>query len=213
MKKLLFAVSALAALSLLAPSTGFAQHVYANNIGLFMDEDGFEATGTSTIGAPVNVYLVLILPSDSEAGDTPFPSINAFECTLTFTPQPNNDLFALAMTPPPDSIDVGQSKNINSGKLDFVVGIADTNPVIVTNGSALLVSFTFLNNNIGGFEVTIGPPDGSSLPGQMGFQGVEGQILPMYPASGDGADPIFLFGGNAVSVEEESFGSIKAMFR
>jgi len=57
MKKLLFAVSALAALSLLAPSTGFAQAT--NTLGIYLDEAGTLNSGPVTPFTATDIYLVL----------------------------------------------------------------------------------------------------------------------------------------------------------
>ena len=213
MKKLLFAVSALAALSLLAPSTGFAQHVYDNQVGLFLTPDGMGATGTSDIGAGVLVYMVLIRPTDYENGDTPYIDINAFECSLFFDPQPNNNLFLLQTTIPPNAVDIGPSKDINSGRLDFIVGISDGSEVPVVDGAVSLITFNFMNTSVGTFDVTMGPTTAPGIPGEMSFQSETGQLRIMNPASGDFAASVFQFNGTAVAVENESFGSVKALFR
>jgi|GEM_PF-6843874 len=214
MKKLLFAVSALAALSLLAPSTGFAQLTGAyNQVGLYMTPDGTGATGTSQIGVPTLVYLVLTRPTDRLNGDTPYATINAYECTLTFTPTPNSNLFVLNAGLPPSALNVGPSTDINTGVLDFIVGIGDQSPLAVTNEAAVLVTFTFMNTSVGQFAVTIGPTSKPGIAGEMAFQSVSGQLREMYSASGSTTDPIFIFNGEAVPVEEESFGSVKALFR
>jgi len=58
MKKLLFVASALAALSLLTPSSGFAQHVYGNQIGVYFDMDA-TVTDFQTSGAQFDTYLIM----------------------------------------------------------------------------------------------------------------------------------------------------------
>ena len=45
-KKLIYAMSAIAAFSLLAPSAGFAQQGVANEVGLYMNPDGTGGSGT-----------------------------------------------------------------------------------------------------------------------------------------------------------------------
>ena len=214
MKKLLFAVSALAALALLAPSTGFAQtHVYSNQVGLYTTPDGHGDTGIADIGAPVFVYLVLTKPTDVENGEAPYPSINAFECTLAFDPVPNNNLFMLAANLPPSSLNVGNRTNINEGFLDFIVGIDVNNPVPVVDDAATLITFQFINNSVEGFTVSLIPTEVPSIPGKLAFQGVSGELRELYPSSGDHGTPVFRFGSPVVAVESESFGTVKALFR
>ena len=89
MKKLLFAVSAIAVLSLLlVAGSSIAEPTHPNEVGLYMEPfepDGTGVTGTYIVGDPVIVYLVLTRPTDTETG-IPYPTINAFECMLTFNP-------------------------------------------------------------------------------------------------------------------------------
>lgn len=215
MKKLLFAVSALAALALLAPSTGFAQnpHQYDNQVGLFMNADGTGETGTNVIGSGVFVYMVLLNPVDDQNASTPYPDINAFECSLFFDPVPNNNLFLLQTALPEGSVDIGPSKDINSGRLDFIVGISDGQEVPVVDGSVTLATFNFMNLSAGTFDVSMGPSPAPGIPDQMVYQSETGQLRIMYQASGEAGGPVFQFNGSAVAVENESFGSVKALFR
>jgi len=213
MKKLFFAVSALAALALLAPSTGFAQHEYSNQVGLYMTPDGTGATGTFDVGLPVTVYLVLTKPTDVDNAEAAYSTIQAFECTVDFNPAPNNDLFALSVALPPNSINVGVGQNINDGFLDYIVGIDFNHPLIVTDLSTVLLTFSFLNQTAGVTQVTLTPTSASSIDGEMAFESQEGQLRVMYSAGGTHDDPVFTFNGSAVAVENESFGGVKALFR
>jgi len=86
MKKCLLAVSVIAGLSLVAPGSGYAQfHVVPNQVGIYQFSDGTGSNCTYDIGAPVTLYLVLTKPTDEQNGDTPYTTINAFECMLEFT--------------------------------------------------------------------------------------------------------------------------------
>lgn len=214
MKKLLFAVSAIAALSLLAPSSSFAVFQYSNQVGLYTIDDGMGATGTSVMNSDVTVYLVLTQPTDVENGDAPFSACCGFECTISFNPSPNNDLFLVEAILPPYSIDIGPNKDINLGYLDYYVGIDYTRPLPVNNEAAVLVTFTFFNMNPGITEVTLGPSYVPSIAGEMAFLGDEPeQLRVMYSKGGSHDAPVFLFNGEAVAVENESFGSVKALYR
>jgi hypothetical protein len=208
MKKLLFAVSALAALSLLAPSTGFAQHMYDNQIGLYTTPDGMGATGTDQVSTPVNLYLVLTRPAAVDG--TPYAGITAFDCQLNFNPI--GGIFVTNNALNGEGFNIGETGAIAEGYLEFIVGFAD----VVTaepDGSLLLVTLQFINSNIDRVDVTLSPASIPSIPGTMGFLPVDPPLVEMFPSSGSYDDPIFSFNAEATPVEEESFGSVKALYR
>ena len=209
MKRLLIAVSVLVALCLLFPCTGHSEPTHPSEIGLYMNEDGTGATGTYDLGVPIFAYLVLTKPADTFDNDTPYATINAFECRLTFSI--SEGLFKLGDTFPPTSLNIGDNSSISQGFLEYIVGIADDVPVV--DESVVLVEFVFLLVVNSVIEVTIGPTSRPSRPGVMVFQSVSGHLVPMYPVSGAYEDPIFIFNGEAVDVEKETFGSVKALYR
>ena len=214
MKKLFFVVSALAALSLLAPSTGFAQpeHVYSNQVGLFMSNDGFGATGTSDIGS-VTVFLVLIKPEDVDNAMAPYSSIRAFECTLNFTPAPvPGDLFLTGNTWPTPAVDIGKIKDIDAGIIEYVAAYGSPMPVS-SDGSVELVAINFLNLAATPLVVSLSATSIPSIPGDMVFEAVQGDLRVMNSAGGNQDAGVFVFNGEAVAVESESFGSVKSLFR
>ena len=209
MKKLLFAVSALAALSLLAPSAGFAQFTYSNQVGLYTTSDGLGLSETFAIGAPVDVYLVLTMPTNTNVSpEVPYATINAFECTLNFSSVVGMFKLLDAMAP---SVNVGDTANFGSGYLEYIVGFGANQDVV--NGAVSLVHFQFMHLVPGLVEITLGPSSKPSIPGEMVFQSVSGQLRAMYSAAGAHANPVFKFDGNTVPVETESFGTVKALFR
>ena len=207
MKKLLFAVSALAALSLLAPSSGFAQHVYFNQVGLYMDANGFGATGTNDVGTPVNVFLVLTKPA---MGETVFPGVKAFECQLNFSPVGN--IFKLGDALAAEGLNIGDVDNIAMGYLEYIVGFSDV-VALQPDESIALITFTFMNLNAGEVDITLGPPSTASIPGQMAFLPPDPPLVAMYPSSGATDAAVFKFNGMAVAVENETFGAVKALYR
>ena len=216
MKKLLFAVSALAALSLLAPSSGFAQHVYFNQIGLYTTNNALPdpldplvpITGTDDVSVPTTVFLVLTKPAD---GEVLYTGINAFECQLNFNPIGGIFMLSGALALP--GINLGDDQNIASGFVEYIVGFNGSVPVTAEE-SAVLVTFTFLNNNAVPVEVTLSEPSAPSIPGGMAFKPDSQAVLKqMFPSSGDPDAPVFLFTGSAVAVENESFGAVKALYR
>ena len=206
MKKLLFVVSALAALSLLAPSTGFAQHVHPSQLGIYEFSDGTGTTGTFDVGTPVTVFLVLTKP---EKDGVPIATVNAFECTLNFNPAGN--MFKLAEVFPGDNINVGDNSDIAQGFLEYIVGFATDHPV--TDQSITLVTFTFMHTAPGLIEISLSPTSKPSVPGVMAFQSIPGDLRTMYTAAGPDGGPVYAFDGSAVATEIESFGSVKALYR
>jgi hypothetical protein len=207
MKKLLFAVSALAALSLLAPSSGFAQHVYYNQIGLYMDANGFGATGTNDVNTPVDVFLVLTRPAE---GEVIFPGVKAFECQVNFSPA--GQMFKLGDALIAEGLNIGDTANIGLGYLEYIVGFSDV-VALQPDESIALITFTFMNMNPGVVDVTLGPPSVASIPGEMAFLPEVPLLQVMYSAAGTPDGSVFTFNGSAVAVENESFGSVKALFR
>jgi hypothetical protein len=64
-------------------------------------------------------------------------------------------------------------------------------------------------------NVTLGPISTMppSISGQMAFVTPNSTLEAMYSMGGSHDAPVFLFGGEAVPVEKESFGSVKALYR
>jgi hypothetical protein len=209
MKKLLIFVSAIITISLMMSDAGMAEPTHPNEVGLYLTEDGTGPTGTYVLGSPVVVYLVLTKPADVENGDVPYPSINGFECRLDFHPVPDNDLLLLDHVIPPQCIDFGPDKDMNMGFLEFLVGAISPSTIPVVNEAVVLVTMTFMNLNPATTVVTVGPPSWNP---QMVFA-VAGGGHEMYSIGGSVDAGVFEFNGEAVAVENESFGSVKALFR
>ncbi len=203
MMKLLFAV---VALSMLAPFAGIAEPTHPNEIGLYTEPNGYGETGTYVVNAPVTVYLVLTKPEDNNG---PLWGIRAFECQLNFTPAGNMFLLGDALAAP--GLNIGDTANFDLGYLEYIVGFSDSVPVI--NHAVVLITFSFLNLYSGPVEVTMGPASNPIIPGQMAlFTPIQTWEV-MYPISGAVDAPVFIFNGQAVAVENDSFGSVKAMYR
>jgi hypothetical protein len=204
----------LAVFSLLTVNIAVAEPTHNNEVGLYTNDDGTGATGTYVMETPVDVYLVLTRPTDDENRDAPYSFILAYELTLTFDPVPNNDLFLIDAVLPPENVDIGLRKDINEGFLDFTVGLASSASLPVTNESAVLVTLTFMNTNPGMTAISLGPALRTSTPGEMDYIGENNQdIRVMYSMAGDHEAPVFMFNGEAVVVENASFGSVKALYR
>jgi len=220
MKKLLFVVTTIFTLSLLMPGAGIAEPTHPNEVGLYLNPDGTGPTGTFVMGAPVDVYLVLTRPTDVDGNGEPYISFYGFECLMTFDPVPDNDLLLLEVVLPPGSLDIGRYKDINEGILEFIVGIDYNIPAPVINESVEMAKLTFMNLSSTITEVTLGPVQpNQSIPGEMAFlgghqpSGTDYILTTMYSMGGSPDAPVFVFNGEAVAVETESFGSVKALYR
>ena len=214
MKKSLFAMCAILVLSMLASSVVFAEPTHPNEVGLYMTPDGYGATGTMDVMVPVDVFLVLTKPADAENGYVPFSHVLGFELALHFDPSPIGDLFLLGEVFPPSSINVGDNSDINQGFLDYIVGVSSDDPLIVTDESVVLMMFTFMKVTASQTAVILKPIIPASISGEMAFLGEEyEQLRVMHSISGSHDAPVFIFNGEAVAVETESFGSVKALFR
>jgi hypothetical protein len=207
MKKLLFAV---AALSVLAPFTGTAEPTHPNEIGLYTTPDGYGATETDVIGAPVEVYLVLTKP---EVENEPDPHVFAFDGQLNFNPVGQMSLISITLGG--EGLNVGDVDHVSNGWLEFITGFASPG-IPSINDAVLLATITLVNNNFIPVEITLGPCSLPAIPGQMVYlsdNNVTHILHIMHPVSGSQDAPVFIFNGEAVPVEDESFGSVKALYR
>jgi hypothetical protein len=211
MKTLLIAACAISAIALFMSSNASAEPTHPNEVGLYTTPDGYGATGTFNVGVPVDVYLVLTKPTDVLNGTGSYTGVIAFELRLNFNPADN--LFKLADVLPPGSINIGDNSDIIQGYLEYIVGIDYTVPLPVIDEAAVLISFQFVSFTVSPIEVTLGPTSVPFYPGQMAFLGELDVVQVMHPVSGSLDAPVFIFNGAAVAVENESFGSVKALYR
>ena len=208
MKKLF--VSGLAAIffSLLVFGTGLAQYSGPPNVvGLFEFPDGSGATGTSVVGDPITIYLVLLKPADEQNGDTPYTTINAYECMLNFIPPDN--LFHLGSNLPTQG-SISGDQNMGQGYLEYIVGFAHDFPV--TEESVQLMTIHLIHTAPGDIYVTLGPIFNPNIPDEMAYQSVEGDLRVMHSIGGSHVAAVFSF-SHGLPVETESFGSVKALYR
>jgi hypothetical protein len=204
MKKWLLVVSAIAGLSLLAPGSGFAQHVLPNQVGLYEFSDGTGTTGTFDIGMPVTIFLVLTKPTDTQNEDTPYTTINAFECMLEFVPR--GDMFLLSDILPPDATNSGDNTDVKTGFLEYVVEIGNDFPV--TEESVALITFAFMHTAPGYIGINLIPTSDPIIPGEMAFQSVSGEPQVMYPFQ----TPAYVW-DPGTPAENQTFGRVKALYR
>lgn len=205
MKKLLFVASALAALSLLAPNAGFAAGAH-NQLGMYTDMDAGDFTGTSVTagsGTQVVAYLVLTNCYD-EVADAPVNSILAFECSVIV---PSN-LFMGTTSLAPTGV------NLVTPPL-YSVGFVEAPTATGPNNAMLLATFTFFTTSSDPAEIFLGLMDPPSIPGTMAIADAAdvGNLISIYPSSGDFANPVFGINSGVIATENESWGGVKALFR
>jgi len=185
MKKLFFAVFALAALSLLAPSTGFAQSAW-NQLGIYTDSTGDPATAnfTASLGVPFTAYLVLTNPVNEALGNpptvAPITAVDGFECKLV-SPVDNTLFFQLTETFGGNAINVGIAP-------DYVVGFAESVPV--TGNAVVLVTWSFMAVAPGTYDFFLDITDIPGIPGVMSVvdgNEVDNNLVPVYRSTNGGA--------------------------
>ena len=208
MKKLLFAVCALAAISLLAPSAGFADP-FQNRIGIYTTADAAAASYAATPNVPFNVYLVAVNPVGATGTWT---SLDAFECTVTVTHGVADMMFRLSEELAPGAINVGTYTD--QYNFEYQCGFAT--PVPIVNGFAQLAKWNVMVLSAGAFNYFLTPADPSSVPGSMALNltvAGNADLIGALPSSGAGNVAVFAINGTTTPVESESFSNVKALFR
>jgi len=210
MKKLLFALCALAAIALLTPSAGFAQ--WQNRIGIYT---------TSTAGA-ANIYpapaafsqftIYFILTNPTRNG-TPMTSVKGWEYKVTISGDPEG-LVRTADTLPANIVNLGDANDPYNAT--YLVGMAT--PKAVTDNMAVLHSWTFLMINNAEpyyFYLSPLPPELATNDGELTFLDGSDTTIPGAASQDDYANPVFAVGGvtDPVGVQSETFGGVKALFR
>ena len=217
MKKLIFVVTAIATLSLVAPFASIAEPVYPNQIGLYTTMDSSGDTGTDVIGASVDLYLMLVNP---EVNGETCSILRATDCQMNFNPPGNLSLTYFQPNGPGDFF--GDTDHVSDGWLEFILYFRDG--AAIFDDHIILAHIRLINENAGPVEVTLGPFSHTTDAPSSVFPGIEGQMsfwsYPpgqppeiMYPVSGSPEAPVFIFNGEALPVDHESFGSVKALYR
>ena len=202
MKKLLFAVTALAALSLLAPSTGFAAGAL-NQLGFYTDVDMTDVNMSAGLYTSQDVYLVLSNPYNHDL-DSAVTAINGVEFTIVYdSAQLNATPFVFA-TP---------AVNVGSGNI-YIAGFGTPLPV-GEGGYVSLGTASFFVLTTDPAFIYLAPSEPVTNPGNMAYLDFNQETVGtnMYPSSGDYANPVFSFNGGVVATENASMDQIKAMFR
>jgi hypothetical protein len=199
MKKLLFAVSALAALSLLAPSSGLAQPYY-NQIGLYTDvEATMPGVETAGVGDMVTAYVIVTNPYNIDTM-TPLPALGGVEFNLAAPA----GVTVLSLTWPVDVINVGNNT-------DVIAGFGQ--PLSVDNGMAVLCTYTFFVMSTDPQEFFLGPFSVPSIPDVMVLLDSTEDIHAAYPSSGAWDAPVFGINTVPTATEPTTLDNVKALYR
>ena len=210
MKKLLLAMSALAALSLLVPSTGVAQPSY-NQIGIYTTPDG-NPDNVNYNGAPgsFTAYCVITNPRNYHYGDPDgneertITRIGGFEFKIVVPA----GVFILGQTLPP------LTANFHPDPQNYFCG---TNLVVVDD-AAVCVTL-----NIGAFGgdpalFFLSPINNvPTYPGHLAITDYDDEFRESmaYPSSGSFDAPVFGLWQDPIVVptEDASWGELKTLFR
>lgn len=218
MKKLLMAVAALAALSLLVPSAGFADND-TNQFGIYVDED-LSASHVLNVApfSSLDVYVILTNPTEYIDGHDPFPIqlVGGFEFDLiiegTNPAVPNPVVIT--------GLDFGEGINIGTNTTLYV-GFNGWRHVV--DGVMLLCKYTLLyvDGTGGGVTFKLNPPPHTSYDGFLAYAGIgepiQGEpnerVLPGHPASGSFDEPVFGINVEVTETQKTTMENIKAMYR
>lgn len=213
MKKLLFAVCALAAISLLAPDAGYAQ--WENRIGIYTtDTAGAANLATTPIGVPTSLYFVVSNPLYPD-NSGPLPAVDAFEFKVSIVP--DSGFFVLAQNKPAGTVDVGAGAV--GGTFDYNAGWPAELPVV--GGMVKIMDWSMMFLSAGPYRFYMGPPNTASVAGSMAVNYTDtsenAYLVACLPSSGATDKPVFVMGGDfdpdPVGVEASTFGNVKALFR
>jgi hypothetical protein len=206
MRKLLFALSALAALALLAPNSGIAQGAL-NQVGIYTTQTpdlgnitDDDTSIQSLTGGQFTAYVVVTNPW-SDTGDSEIMNLGGFEfriewgalfVTSTLAPTATN-----FMSPP-----------------DFFCG----SNIPVVNGQCTVITLTigaFGTDPVPFLLSPVSDPNAQSIPGAIAITDADDNfvISQAYPASGAFANPVFGYNTTVVPNEDTSWSEMKALFQ
>ena len=213
MRKLLFAMSALAALLMIAPSNGFAQdYVYQSMLGLYTNADDLTIVSATQGSGILFMYLILTNPylnadlGEGESGTVPVDNLKGFDLKMIL---PAGFLLA-GQTYPGNGLNIGSYPSFN-------VGFAD--PVPVVDGKVTLGTMTIFADGSANGEVFLQPTDANPdipgfMPGNAYLEGGARESFKMFPISNAYDAPVFVFNGDApVATESASWSGVKALYR
>lgn len=210
-------VSLLAALFIFLTMVDSGTAFGANKVGLYLEQDGSGPLGSTALQVPFSVYLVLTDPVDPSGTTGNVLAVVGFELSILFEPAPVSHLQLREVILPDGALDIGISKDVESGAIDFAVGVPLGRGPRVIDGAAVLVEMRFLALDSAPVTATLVPLRAiQSIEGEMcyvsdGALRDDNALVPMQAINGDGVD--FEFNGVVLATESRTFGSVKALFR
>ncbi|PID78761.1 hypothetical protein CSA17_06085 [bacterium DOLJORAL78_65_58] len=207
MKKLIFAMAALAALSLLAPAAGFAQLdlTARNQIGIYTDADCTSASVDLTSVGMLDAYIVVTNPYSNER-DEPVSALTGYELGLTIPGDNAGFLQILSMNIAVPGLNIGNSTN-------HLVGFGS--PALVVDNKLHVSTLSLFYSGSGqdvAIHMTTATP--ASIEGVMCLlEAVTEDLIPVYPSSGSFENPVFAINASVTATDVTSFDNIKAMYR
>lgn len=189
----------------------------ANQVGLYLEQDGSGPLGSTALNVPFTVYLVLTDPVDPSGTTSTVQAAVGFELSILFEPAPVHHLQLQNVILAEDALDIGISRDVSTGAIDFAVGIPIGKGPKVIDGAVVLAELQFLALGSDPVTATLVPLRAiQSIPGEMCYVSDgpfpnDNTIVPMRAINGDGVD--FEFNGVALAAESRTFGSVKALFR
>ena len=204
MRKMLFALAALAALALLAPNSGVAQGA-ANQIGIYTtqtpDFDNITDLDTTVNGAGSHTAYVILSYPHNDNTDTDINAVGGFEFQL--------DWGSLFVTP---TLHSSATNFMNSP--DFYCG----SNVPVSNGMAVLMTLaigSFSEDPVSIYMMPVSDAQAQSIPGAIALTDFDDNysISQAFPSSGDFADAVFGFNTSVVPNEDANWGDVKNLYR
>lgn len=183
--------------SLLASSAFAVVDPDADSIGIYFDETADVNCADPALYAPFPAYIIITNPSQ--------PVVAGFEASWAAMGTPGQ-LIVQTFAFPVETVNVGDQNNILAG---FNSALPSTEAVIVA-------SMTFLMVGGDPNPIMIGPATPSSgTDGLPLYQGeTPGVFFNLGPSSGSVDLPVAeIYGGCPVAVENETWGSVKSLYR
>jgi len=205
MKKLLFALCALAAIALLTPSAGFAQ--WQTRIGIYASATADSTRIDPAEGAFFYVYFVLTSPLDADGA--PATAIKGYEFTVTVT-GPVEGLVKFTDLTFPNTIDLGTSTDYANSS--YFAAAASPQPV--TNGMIVLRTWKMKSfDSSAPYYFFVAPYSVPTFAGDLAILDGAGRKVRARGSADLYTTAVFAIGDDTVANESATFGSVKALFR
>lgn len=180
-------------------------------MGFYFDQSGDNNCAAVVNNVPTFVYVLYTSPS------VEFVEAFTFGYNISVAPGFEALMFKLAEVLPPGGIRVGEDGDTVPEGGDFGVGLAE--PLFPANGTAVLVSFTFMILSPGmeaAFNLTANSIP--SLPGNLDLPEIQGPgggagLMTVGFSTEGGLRSAVMNGDCPVAEEVDSWGSVKSLYR